>query len=46
MDAIMAIAGTDGDGLITTQDLLGAIREYDFDEDVASAGSWLLGPLD
>jgi Ca2+-binding EF-hand superfamily protein len=37
---------TDGDGLITTQDLLEAIREYYFDEDLASAGSWLLGPLD
>lgn len=37
---------TDRDGLITTQDLLEAIREYYFNDDVASAGSWLLGPLE
>ncbi|GAA2605562.1 EF-hand domain-containing protein [Actinomadura fulvescens] len=37
---------SDSDGLITTGDLLEAIREYYFDDDPASSGSWLLGPLD
>ena len=37
----------DGDGLITTDDLLEAIRAYYFDDDPAtSTGSWLLGPLE
>ncbi|MCY0939323.1 EF-hand domain-containing protein [Streptomyces sp. H34-S4] len=35
----------DGDGLITRDDLLEAIREYYFNDDPESAGSWLLGPL-
>ncbi|MEV4312974.1 EF-hand domain-containing protein [Actinocrispum sp. NPDC049592] len=35
----------DGDGYITTGDLLAAIRAYYFDEAPGSAGSWLLGPL-
>lgn len=35
----------DGDGLITRDDLLEAIREYYFYDDPHSAGSWLLGPL-
>ncbi len=37
---------TDGDGYITTRDMLGAIREYYFNDDPDSAGSWLLGALD
>lgn len=37
---------TDGDGYITTDDLLEAIRGYYFNEDPDSEGSWLLGPLD
>jgi Ca2+-binding EF-hand superfamily protein len=36
---------TDHDGYITTHDLLEAIREYYFNDDPDSAGSWLLGPL-
>ncbi|MFI9150292.1 EF-hand domain-containing protein [Streptomyces sp. NPDC053367] len=36
----------DGDGHVTTADLLAAIRAYYFDERPDSAGSWLLGPLD
>jgi len=36
----------DSDGFISTEDVLEAIREYYFDEDPESAGSWLLGPLD
>jgi Ca2+-binding EF-hand superfamily protein len=36
----------DGDGFITTHDLLEAIREYYFNDDPDSGGSWLLGPLD
>ncbi len=36
----------DGDGYITTDDLLRAIRAYYFDETPDSAGDWLLGPLD
>ncbi|WP_030257108.1 EF-hand domain-containing protein [Streptomyces violens] len=35
----------DADGLITTGDLLEAIREYYFNDDPQSTGSWLLGPL-
>lgn len=35
----------DGDGLITRDGLLEAIREYYFYDDPHSAGSWLLGPL-
>lgn len=33
------------DGYIDRQDILDAIHAYYFDEDPASAGSWLLGPL-
>ncbi|WP_283134429.1 EF-hand domain-containing protein [Rhizohabitans arisaemae] len=36
----------DGDGFITTEDLLEAIREYYFNDNPDSAGSWLLGSLD
>jgi Ca2+-binding EF-hand superfamily protein len=36
---------TDGDGLITTQDLLQAIHDFYFDENPDSVGMWLLGPL-
>lgn len=36
---------SDKDGFIGKSDLLGAIREYYFDENPDSAGSWLLGPL-
>ena len=36
----------DADGFITTDDLLEAIREYYFNDDPDSTGSWLLGPLD
>lgn len=36
----------DGDGFITTRDLLDAIRAYYFDEGPDSPGHWLLGPLD
>lgn len=36
---------TDGDGLVTVDEMLDAIHEYYFDEYPASAGSWLLGPL-
>lgn len=35
----------DTDGLVTTHDVLEAIREYYFDDARDSAGSWLLGPL-
>lgn len=37
---------TDGDGLIAESELLAAVRAYYFDDDPASSGSWLLGPLD
>lgn len=37
---------SDGDGFITTDDLLSAIRAYYFDDTPDSPGSWLLGPLD
>jgi Ca2+-binding EF-hand superfamily protein len=36
----------DADGFITTHEQLEAIREYYFNDDPQSAGSWLLGPLD
>ncbi|MGB7798576.1 MAG: EF-hand domain-containing protein [Pseudonocardiaceae bacterium] len=36
---------TDGDGLVTTQDLLQAIHDYYFDDDPNGVGSWLLGRL-
>ncbi|MGH8888074.1 MAG: EF-hand domain-containing protein [Egibacteraceae bacterium] len=36
----------DADGSVTTHDLLEAIREYYFNDDPESFGSWLLGPLD
>jgi Ca2+-binding EF-hand superfamily protein len=36
---------TDGDGFITTDDLLRAIHDYYFDEDPEGAGSFLLGQL-
>jgi Ca2+-binding EF-hand superfamily protein len=39
-------ADTDGDGYITTRELLELIREFYFDEDPNSAGSWALGPLE
>nr|WP_042188593.1 EF-hand domain-containing protein [Kibdelosporangium sp. MJ126-NF4] len=35
----------DGDGYITTDDLLAAIHDFYFDEDPDGMGSWLLGPL-
>jgi Ca2+-binding EF-hand superfamily protein len=35
----------DADGYITTHDMLEAIREYYFNDDPQSSGSWLLGPL-
>lgn len=34
------------EGLVTTDDVLEAIRDYYFDDAPDSAGSWLLGPLD
>ncbi|NKE55897.1 EF-hand domain-containing protein [Lentzea sp. PSKA42] len=37
---------SDEDGLMSTQALLDAIREFYFSEDPASAGNWLLGSLD
>lgn len=36
----------DGDGALSTRELLEAIRESSFDDDATSAGGWLLGPLD
>ena len=36
---------TDGDGLITTEDLLQAIHDFYFDENPDGVGSFLLGPL-
>ncbi len=36
---------SDGDGYITTEDLLQAIHDFYFDEDPAGPGSWMLGPL-
>ncbi|RZS36611.1 Ca2+-binding EF-hand superfamily protein [Herbihabitans rhizosphaerae] len=36
----------DGDGFVTTEDLLTAIHDFYFDEDPEGTGSWLLGPLD
>lgn len=37
---------TDGDGLITTEELIEAIRGYYFDESPDSPAHWLIGPLD
>lgn len=37
---------SDEDGLMATQAMLDAIREFYFSEDPAAAGNWLLGPLD
>ncbi|MFI6095817.1 EF-hand domain-containing protein [Lentzea sp. NPDC051213] len=37
---------SDEDGLLSTQALLEAIREFYFSEDPAAAGNWLLGSLD
>lgn len=37
---------SDEDGLLSTQALLAAIREFYFSEDPAKAGNWLLGSLD
>jgi hypothetical protein len=37
---------SDPDGLLSTQALLEAIREFYFSEDPAAAGNWLLGSLD
>ncbi|GLY51371.1 EF-hand domain-containing protein [Lentzea sp. NBRC 102530] len=37
---------SDEDGLLSTQALLAAIREFYFSEDPAEAGNWLLGSLD
>ncbi|MCR3748881.1 EF-hand domain-containing protein [Lentzea californiensis] len=34
------------EGLVTTDDVLEAVREYYLDDAPDSAGSWLLGPLD
>jgi Ca2+-binding EF-hand superfamily protein len=36
----------DGDGLISSDDLLAALRAYYFSEDLDGPGSWLFGPLD
>ncbi|MVU76239.1 calcium-binding protein [Nocardia sp. ET3-3] len=36
---------TDGDGRITTDDLLHAIHDFYFDDDPNGVGSWLLGAL-
>lgn len=35
----------DGDGAITTDDLLSAIHDFYFDDDPSGPGSWLLGEL-
>jgi Ca2+-binding EF-hand superfamily protein len=47
-EARRAFAGvdTDGDGYITTREMLDAIRGYYFDEDPSGPGGWLLGDLD
>jgi Ca2+-binding EF-hand superfamily protein len=47
-DARKAFAGVDrdGDGFVTTRELLEAIRGYYFDEDPDGPGAWLLGDLD
>jgi Ca2+-binding EF-hand superfamily protein len=47
-EARRAFAGvdTDGDGYMTTGELLEAIRGYYFDEDPDGPGGWLLGDLD
>lgn len=36
----------DADGAVERDELLEAIREFYFDDDPHSAGTWLLGPLD
>ncbi|HEX8867895.1 MAG TPA: EF-hand domain-containing protein [Lentzea sp.] len=36
----------DGDGLVSTDDLLAAIRAFYFSEDLDGPGAWLFGPLD
>lgn len=36
---------TDGDGFVTTQELLQAIHDFYFDDDPNGVGSWLLGKL-
>ena len=47
-EARRAFAGVDedGDGYITTDELLDAIRGYYFDDDPNGPGGWLLGDLD
>lgn len=42
---VFARLDADGDGRVTRQQVLEAIRVYYFDENPESAGSWLLGPL-
>jgi Ca2+-binding EF-hand superfamily protein len=37
---------TDGDGLVATDQIVEAVREYHFNDDPNSCGSWLLGPLE
>lgn len=37
---------SDEDGLLSTEAMLAAIREFYFSEDPAEAGNWLLGSLD
>ncbi|MEV8316497.1 EF-hand domain-containing protein [Streptomyces sp. NPDC059900] len=37
---------TDADGAVGREEILRSIREFYFDDDPRSAGSWLLGPLD
>lgn len=36
----------DGDGFLTTEEFLDAVREFYFNDDPSSNGSWLLGSLD
>jgi hypothetical protein len=35
----------DGDGLVSTDDLLAAVRGFYFSEDPDGPGAWLFGPL-